>query len=344
MKRFVAAMLVLGVVLLGIVLARTDLAEVGRNLARLGPGAVAGILVAFLLGHVALAASWLLTLPQAPLTPRWLYRLWKVLMVGSALEAVTPFASLGGEPVKAILLKRHYGIRYTAGAASLVLTRMTDLFAQVAFIGVGLALLLQAGHLPLAYRWSSVAGMAVLLLMVAGFLLVQTERGFSRLRAWLERGWLGERLSARAVAALDAAHEVEDELVDFYEVQRGRVAVSSLAALLEWIGNTVAVWIAVNAFGSPIGLDDALVIEAFMALIRTVFFFVPGDLGTQEASQVMICGAITGSPEAGLALATVRRARDLLWIAWGLGIGGGYSLREVTREAAAIESGERPAE
>jgi len=343
-KRFVAAMLLLGFALLAVVVARTDLGQVGALLARVGPGALLGIFVSFLLGHVALAASWLIAIPGAPLTPRWLYGVWKVLMVGSALESVTPFAGLGGEPVKAILLKRHYGIPYTVGAASLVLTRMTDLFAQVAFIAIGLALLFRAGHLPVAYRWAAGGGMVLLLLMVGGFLLVQTERGFSRLRAWLERGWLGERLSGRAVEALDAAHEVEDQLVDFYEVQRGRVAASSFAAFLEWAGNAVAVWITVNALGSPIGFDDALVIEAFLALVRTTFFFVPGDLGTQEAAQVMICGAITGSPETGLALATVRRARDLLWIAWGLLIGGGYSLRDVTREAAAIESGERPAE
>ena len=144
------------------------------------------------------------------------------------------------------------------------------------------------------------------------------------------------------MGALDAAHDVENQLVDFYEVRRGRVAASSFAAFLEWNGNAVAVWIAVNAFGQPIGFDDALVIEAFLALVRTTFFFVPGDLGTQEAAQVMICSAITGSLETGLALATVRRARDILWIGWGLAIGSGYSLREVTREAAAIEAGGKP--
>lgn len=342
MKRFVAVMLLLGVALLGFVVASTNLGEVASRLEQLGPAALLGIFLAFLLGHVALAASWLITLPGARFTARWLYGLWKVLMVGSALESVTPFAGLGGEPIKAILLKRHYGIRYTDGAASLVLTRMTDLFAQVAFIAIGLALLFHAGQLSRTYRWVAAGGLVLVVLMVGGFLLVQTERGFSRLRGFLERGWLGARLSGRAVAALDAAHEVEDQLVDFYEVQRGRVAASSFAAFLEWAGNAVAVWLAVNAFGHPIGLDDAVVIEAFLALVRTTLFFVPGDLGTQEAAQVMICGAVTGSPETGLALAALRRARDLLWIAWGLAIGGGYSLREVTREAAAVESREHP--
>ena len=57
MKRFVAAMLVLGLLLLGVVVARTDLNEVLERLTQLGPGGLVAIFVAFWLGHLALAAS-----------------------------------------------------------------------------------------------------------------------------------------------------------------------------------------------------------------------------------------------------------------------------------------------
>jgi hypothetical protein len=58
-----------------------------------------------------------------------------------------------------------------------------------------------------------------------------------------------------------------------------------------------------------------------------VFFFVPADLGTQEGAQVLICSGITGSPELGLALATIRRSRDLVILALGAIFGTEYSLR-----------------
>jgi hypothetical protein len=78
-----------------------------------------------------------------------------------------------------------------------------------------------------------------------------------------------------------------------------------------------------------------VIIEAFMLLVRTLFFFVPADIGTQEGALVIACSAITGSPSLGLALAAIRRARDLLFVAWGLGIGFWYSLRVGSlREAA----------
>jgi uncharacterized protein (TIRG00374 family) len=329
-KKFVLGMLVLGTVLLAVVLWQTNLSEVGMRLREVGPWAALGILAAYFVGYLLFAVSWLLTVRGVPFRPRWIWRIWRVLMVGSALEAITPFAGLGGEPVKAILLKRHYGIPFTDGAASLVLTRMMDLIAQLIVISVGLILIVRADVLPPAYRAAAGAGFGIFALAILGFLLVQIRRGFSRLRAWLERRPLGKRLPERVVEALDSVHEVEDQLITFYASQRPRAALAVTCALAEWSGNAVATWIAMNALGYPIGFTDAIVIEAFVVLVRSTLFFVPGDIGTQEAAQVLICAALTGSPEAGLALATIRRARDLLWIACGLAIGGTYSIRNVT--------------
>jgi uncharacterized protein (TIRG00374 family) len=317
-----------------VVISQTDLSEVWQRLRQIGPWGATGILAAFLLRHFALAGSWQLTLPSLPGGLRTLWRTWRVLMVGSALESVTPLAGLGGDPVKAILLKRHYGISYTEATASLVLARMTDLIAQVAFVSIGLLLTIQGGLLPAGWRAAAGAGLLVFAVMIGLFLLVQTQRGFSRLRAWLDRRPLGQALSERAVGVLDAVHEVEDRLVAFYATQRLRFLASVGCAFLEWTGNAVAVWVAVGALGHPIGFADALVIEGFVALVRTTLFFVPGDLGTQEAAQVMICSAVGATPETGLALAAIRRGRDLLWILGGLAIGGIYSLREAPRLAA----------
>ena len=80
-------------------------------------------------------------------------------------------------------------------------------------------------------------------------------------------------------------------------------------------------------------------IEGFLALVRTMLFFVPADVGTQEGSLVLICGAITGSPATGLALATIRRFRDLLLVVSGLAVGSHYHVRDA-RES---EAGEEPA-
>jgi uncharacterized protein (TIRG00374 family) len=329
------AVLALGVSLLGVILYQTDLPEVGRHLLRLGWTGCLALFAIFLVGFVGLAASWLVTLPQVEPSAAWLVRFWRVLMVGSALSEVTPLAGLGGEPVKALLLKRHYGIRYRDATASLVLARMTDLVAQVLFMAVGFGLM-SGMDLPRTYQIGAAGGLLAFSLAIGLFFLVQQRPAFSWLRGWLERGWVVRRLGSRGVDALESLRDVERGLVEFYSEQRGRFALSVLLSLIDWMAGAAATWTAVNWLGFSLGIVDAIVIESFVILIRSAFFFVPADLGTQEGALLLICTALTGSPTLGVALAAIRRTRDLLWIVWGLAIGSSYSLsgRALLRAAA----------
>ena len=67
--------------------------------------------------------------------------------------------------------------------------------------------------------------------------------------------------------------------------------------------------------------SEAWLIEAVAQLVRAGFFFVPASLGVTEAAMVLVYDALTGRPSLGFAVALIRRARELLWIAWGLWLG-----------------------
>lgn len=333
-------MLSLGTSLLGVIIYRTDLGAVWSQLQLLGGGSLLLVLALYCAGTVAMSASWLLTLGPAPKTPGWLLRIWRVWLAGNALEYTTPFGSLGGDPAKVILLKRHYGLRVRDVTSSLVLTRMSDLVAQLLFIGTGFALMLYKEILPVGYRVAAVAGLCLLATGAVFFFIAQQKRVLGRLRGWLLRGWLRNRsLSERAVAALDAFHDIDERLAAFYATEGRRFWLSAGAALMEWTAGAMAAWVAVNALGHPISFADALMIEAFLALVRTMFFFVPGDVGTQEGALVLICGAITGSASTAFALATIRRVRDLLLVSAGLAIGSHYHLRDAHESEAEEERG-----
>jgi len=119
-KPALLAMTLLGGLLLAGVVRDTDLVEVWHHLTHLGAGGIAALLAVHAVRTLADATSWLLTLPSVRPSPRWLGRAWAILLAAAALELVTP---LGGEPMKAVVLKRHYGVPYTETGASLVLTR-----------------------------------------------------------------------------------------------------------------------------------------------------------------------------------------------------------------------------
>ena len=56
-------------------------------------------------------------------------------------------------------------------------------------------------------------------------------------------------------------------------------------------------------------------------------FWHGAHIGAQDGTIAFLCGVLTGSAPVGLAVALVRRARELLWSLLGLMIGGWFSLR-----------------
>jgi uncharacterized membrane protein YbhN (UPF0104 family) len=111
-KRFMLAMVLIGIALLGVIVYHTDLGEVWAHLRQIPAWGLLLLFAVYFVGVTAEAASWQLTLPSLPPTPRWWHRFWKVAMAGVALENVTPLDGMGGEPIKAIVMKRHYGVPY----------------------------------------------------------------------------------------------------------------------------------------------------------------------------------------------------------------------------------------
>ena len=322
----IARLLILfaGIGLLAFVASRIDLAEVWARVVELGPlGALAAAAVYFL-AFLIDTASWQLALPSVRLNGAWLYRLWKVRMVGEALNLVIPAGSLGGEPVKAVLLKRGHGIGYQEGAASLFIARTVNLLALVAFGAVGFALMLGVEALPRSFVLAAGLGLLALGLGVAGFYAVQRWGAASFLARRLG-GRLAGRLTGRLTGRLDGflehIHAVDDRFEQFYLRQRLRFAGALALAFLNWLVGAAEIMVIMWFLGAPVSPSEAWLIEAVAQLVRAGFFFVPASLGVTEAAMVLVTDALTGRPALGFAVALIRRARELVWIAWGLGLG-----------------------
>ena len=79
-----------------------------------------------------------------------------------------------------------------------------------------------------------------------------------------------------------------------------------------WLVSSGEIWIALKCFGHPLGIVDAVVITATIEAASSSAFLVPGALGVQEGSFLVIGSLLGLSQEEALALALVRRARDVL--------------------------------
>ncbi len=322
MRLFKAFYLLLGLVLLAFVIIETDMSEVARQTGEVGLGflVILGIyFIAFALDTI----TWQLTIRSVPLNGLWAYRTWVLRMVGEAFNTVIPAASLGGEPVKAWMLKKYYGVGYKEGAASLILARTINLIALMAFLIGGFFLMIEGASLPEAFQWVAGAGLLALGFGVGLFFVIQRFGLTSLTGAWISRWRIGKRME-------DVLHHIQDmdeRLVYFYTDASGRFAGSVVLAFANWVLGAVEIYYTLVFLGHPITWADAWIIEAMAQMVRTGTFFIPASIGAQEGIFLLVCGAITGSPSLGVAVSVVRRGREIIWILWGFVLGSLLSLR-----------------
>ncbi len=318
----------LGIVLLAWVVAGVDLDAALTSILEMGWLGLAAALGMYLAAFYVDSLSWQLAILKVPLTPGWSYVIWRIRMVGEAFNMVLPAGGFGGEPIKAVLLKRHHAVNYREGIASIILARTINLIGLIVFMAVGLILLAQheaAGK----YGAFALGGFAFLTFGIGVVFGVQKFRATSWTGSRLGR----TRLGAKIGAALDNIRDVEDRLHHFYTARPARFLPAIVLAVTNWVLGAIETYVMLYFLGNPVTLGEAIIIESVIQMVRAVTFFIPANLGTQDSALIVLAGAITGQPSAGAALAAVKRIREIVFVLWGFGLGSFYSLRSLMRDA-----------
>ena len=223
-------------------------------------------------------------------------------MIGYGVNWLLPVAMVGGEAARAHLLIRR-GHPDAEAVASVVADKTVQVATQAVFALLGLLLALGADARLIA---GLVAGIVALVAALLAFYAVQRRGGFSAGTRALSRLLgtdRGQRLRVRGEA-------VEVALQHIYD-RRARLGVAfgfRLAARLVWAGE---VMIALTLLGHPVGLAAALVIESLTQAARGAGFLIPGGLGAQEGGLILVGVAVGVPVEVCMALAVVKRGREL---------------------------------
>jgi uncharacterized protein (TIRG00374 family) len=242
-------------------------------------------------------------------------------MVGAAVGKVLPFSAFGGAPIKGFLLKKHYGISYKEGAASIILIESTHLISMIFFMASGVFLISLTPNFPQNYLTFSKISLGLLSLGIFGFYIVQRYKLTSVIGNWLSHMALGHRVKK----FLSHLQEFDERLVHFYTLQR-RLFFGALGLnLLNWYLGALEIYIILYFLGHPISIAESIILETFVEIVRAGTFFIPGTLGTQEAAFLLATGAITGEPALGVAAALMRRVREIIWFILGFSLGWQYS-------------------
>jgi glycosyltransferase 2 family protein len=326
-----AAYLVAGLAICGYVLASADLGQVAALMGRAAWGGILAILLVSFLGFAAENWSWMLALPELPGNLRHFLALLKIRIAGEALGDLT-VSGVGGEPVKLLLAKWTFGLDGRAVAASLIIASTMLLLSFIAFAAIGLALLAGEDRLPDGYLTAVAVGLGGFSIAIGLFYVVQRQR-----LASFAGAWFASRLWHRLTGLLHHIREVDDRLHGFYTGRPARLWLGLVLAFAGWVLGALELYITTLTLGVVLPAADAWSIEAVTQLARQATFFIPLRMGVQEASLLLVYGALTGDPSLGVAVALVRRAREAVWVGGGLLLGWHLMRR---RRLAAVVAGE----
>lgn len=242
--------------------------------------------------------------------------LYAIRIIGETLNCVIPFsASLGGEPIKAELLKRRHGVPLAEGLASILIVHTTFWLSLNVFVIGGIVLTLDS--LPLTpVLWKSVLAFIIGLGSVALSLIIGLHFGiFKRIHRFGERfKWWGGGSSDKLTRFL----RLDTEIRTFYTANKKRFFLSTLWNFLGWVTGTVEVWYTARLVGMSVGWGESWLLEALIQVLRIVTFFIPSSIGAQEGGIVLIFREFGFATDQALTFAIIRRLRELVWIGVGL--------------------------
>jgi putative membrane protein len=224
--------------------------------------------------------------------------------VRDAVDRLLPVASVGGSLVGVRIL-RWRGIAAAPAAASVIIEIVLTLIVIYLFTAIGLMLLAEYGTHSHEFRRVLTVFLLSLPVPVIVLALLRNGTVLERLKAFMHT-FAGESALSKGTASLD------EEIRASLRRRRGLLVAGTLQ-LVALLSGSLEIWFALRLFEHPIGIDAALVLESMTQAVRHIAFVVPAGLGVQEAGLIIFGHVVGISSEMALAVAMVKRMREVIW-------------------------------
>jgi putative membrane protein len=246
--------------------------------------------------------EWWILFPRSNRT-RFQTSYW-IRWMGESVSNLVPAAQVGGDIVRARLAAL-YGVPIPVAVATVVADMTVSVLVQTFFTVLGLILLIfSTGQRNLMLP--TLAGAPLAVGAVAGFYGLQ-RLGMFRLFGAIVTRWATDS-KWRSLARKGG--EIDQTLAKIYARKRA-IATCSAVTMLSFVVGSAEVWMGLHAVGVPASFDRALILESVGQGVQTLLCLVPGALGVREGGYIVVGGLLGIPGEAALALALIRRVREL---------------------------------
>ena len=271
------------------------------------------------------------------------YRLPYLKLVGYRLAAFgvsyfTPGPHFGGEPLQVFLVTERDEVPADVSIAAVTMDKLFELIANFTFLLAGLILVLQHGLLAGSLGNQALAYSLLLLLLPAG-LLIALWNGRHPLSALL--GVVMARWPSPTLRRwYDTLWRSEDLVAQLCRRRPDILVAASAVSALSWVALIGEYWLMTQLLGIDLTFGQA--ITALIAARFAILLPMPAGLGALEASQAIAMNLLGMDPAAGVALALLIRARDVLLGLFGLWLGGASVWRVAMRKNESTTEADHP--
>lgn len=240
----------------------------------------------------------------------------QLTVTGYAINYVTPFIGLGGEPYRIMELRPQLGLSKSSSAV-LQYGLMHGL-AHVVFWLFSLVLIVAV----LDLNSFLIAGSLVILIsgLILGYVFVNVYRkGFlvsilTRIAKW---PLVGKKAFIFLNANHDTLTDMDLQLQNLYSVRKKDFYKALTFEFLARVVGAVEIYCAGLAIQLDMSWTDALIVSSGSSLLANLMFFFPMQLGSREGGMFLALKSVGLLPGAGIFISLVTRIREFFWILVG---------------------------
>ena len=259
--------------------------------------------------------------------------LFLIRLAGEAVNGMTPFIDVGGEFLKAALASDVLKMSKKNVVTSVVLARTTLFFSEIMFWIWGLLPAFWMVSLSPSVRWGLGTTTVIFIVLAAALLFLQRRGFFSTIVGGFKRLGFGLGLAQKFHLSLK---EIDGEITSFYRAKKGILCWSIFLHWIGWGAGGFETYLMFKILGSPLTFWQMMLGEALFQIVKTGSFFIPANLGAQEAGFALFAQMVGIHPSQGVLVSLLKRARQLLWAGVGFAIWGIYTIMVPSKSGASI--------
>ncbi len=273
------------------------------------------IVALFIFNNISLTYAWKVLI-NYPVKAHKFLKLVLARIAGDSTSSINALGAIAGEPIKALFMKDD--IPLNAGLASVVLDRIIHSFANTLVVLTGIVFSFFVLDIPAWILTCFLMIVAITCILII-IILKKQKNGF--IKYLIKK--IPDKISSKFLneARLKKIKEIDKEISFILSGRESlkRFYISLTAGYISILTiGTLEVYLIIKFIDINISIINSMFVYIFSFFITSAVFFMPGNIGTSEASYSLALQFLGYDPAIGLTVGIIKRLRSFVWAGIGM--------------------------